>query len=67
LDIIAGIIKETSLADTIDGSGDEAVRYSSMANAVGRLWAMIFAGNHILDIDNTIGSCLVLLADSSQR
>lgn len=65
LDIITGIIKETSFAKTLDIMEGEASHFQRMATTVLKLWAQIFQGNHVLEIDDAIGSSLRLLADSS--
>lgn len=65
LGIITGIIKETPFAETLDFPGDDASRYQRMASTLCKLWAQIFQGVHILEIDNTIGAGLQLLADST--
>ncbi|KIY04191.1 uncharacterized protein Z520_00884 [Fonsecaea multimorphosa CBS 102226] len=65
LDIVSGIIKETSLADTLDVQEDDSSRYQRMATTILRLWAQIFQGVHVLEIDRFIGSGLRLLADAA--
>ena len=63
--IIASIIKETAFADTLNFLEDDAARYQRMASTVLKVWARIFQGVHILDIDNVIGASLQLLAEST--
>ncbi len=65
LDIVTGIIKETSLADTLDISEDSASQYHRMGTTTSKLWAQIFRGVHVLEIDEVIGSGLQLLADAT--
>lgn len=65
LGIITGIIKETRFSKTLDILEDDASRYQRMAATVVQIWAEIFQGVHILEIDNAIGASLQLLADSS--
>lgn len=65
LGIITGIIKETSFAETLDILEDDAARFRRMAATVVKLWAHIFRGIHLLEIDNVIAAGLQLLADSS--
>ncbi|KIW33283.1 uncharacterized protein PV07_00143 [Cladophialophora immunda] len=65
LDIVSGIIKETSLAETLDIHEDDSSRYQRMATTTLRLWAQIFQGVHVLEIDTLIGSGLQLLAEAA--
>ncbi|KAH7139783.1 hypothetical protein B0J13DRAFT_478073 [Dactylonectria estremocensis] len=65
LGIITGIIKETSLADTLDVIEDDASHFRRMAMTVAKLWAQMFHGDYVLQIDNVIGAGLQRLADSS--
>ncbi|KAI1766659.1 hypothetical protein GGR53DRAFT_194782 [Hypoxylon sp. FL1150] len=65
LRIVTGIIRETCLAGTIDILEDDSSRIQRMASTVLRLWAAMFQGVHTLEIDNTIGAGLRLLADPS--
>lgn len=61
LEIIRGIIKETSFAETLNIPNDDASHVRSIAAIVVKLWAQIFQGVHIYDIDNQISSNLQLL------
>ena len=65
LGIITGIVKETSFAETLSILEDEASQFSRMATTVVKIWAQIFQGIHVLEIDNVIGAGLRILADSS--
>jgi hypothetical protein len=65
LDIITGIIKETSYANTLDILEDDASHFQRMSITVVKLWAQIFQGVHILDIDNVIGARLQCLSNTS--
>jgi hypothetical protein len=62
LGIITSIVKESSLAETLDILEDDSSRYQRMAQTVVKLWAEIFQGVHVHDIDNTISAVLQLLA-----
>jgi hypothetical protein len=64
LRIITGIIKETSFAGTLNVLEDDASHFQRMAAIVVKLWAQIFQGVHVLEIDNFIGASLQLLADT---
>ncbi|KIW16679.1 hypothetical protein PV08_03867 [Exophiala spinifera] len=64
LDIITGVIGETSFAETLNTPQDESSRYHRMAIITVQLWAQIFQGVHVLEIDKFIGSGLQLLADT---
>lgn len=64
LDIITGIIGETSFAQTLNTPEDESSRFHRMATITVRLWAQIFQGVHVLEIDKFIGSSLQLLSDT---
>ncbi|KAE9362792.1 hypothetical protein N431DRAFT_424151 [Stipitochalara longipes BDJ] len=65
LAIITSIIKESNLAETLDILENNESRYQRMAGIVVKLWAEIFQGAHVHDIDNTIGAALQLLADTA--
>jgi hypothetical protein len=65
LDIITEIIKETSFADTIDIIEDDASHFQRMAGIVIKIWAQMFQGIQIYEIDSFIGASLQLLADTS--
>ncbi|KAI5864795.1 hypothetical protein GGS23DRAFT_463896 [Durotheca rogersii] len=65
LQIVTEIIQETHLADTLDVLEDEASHLRRMGSTVIRLWAEIFQGAHVLEIDNVIGASLRLLAGPS--
>lgn len=64
LDIITGIVQETSLSGTLNTSEDDWFRFQQMATITVRLWAQIFQGVHVLEIDKFIGSGLQLLSDA---
>jgi hypothetical protein len=66
LDIITAIIQETDFSETLDGLDDDASRFQFMAGAVLKLWARIFHGTHVLEIDNAIGAGLQLVVDTSR-
>lgn len=65
LEIITGIIKETTYANTMDILEDDASHFQLMATTVIKLWTQIFQGVHILEIDNVIGAGLQLLLNAS--
>ncbi|PMD38704.1 hypothetical protein L207DRAFT_490347 [Hyaloscypha variabilis F] len=65
LGIITSIVKESNLAETLDIFEDDSSRYQRMAETVVKLWAEIFQGAHVHDIDNTISAALQLLADTT--
>ncbi|KAI1378637.1 hypothetical protein F4677DRAFT_373616 [Hypoxylon crocopeplum] len=65
LGIITVIIRETCLAETLDILEDDAARVQRMASTVAKVWAGIFQGVHILEIDNVIRAGLQVLADST--
>lgn len=67
LRVITGIIRETCLAGTLDILEDDTSRIQRMASTVLSLWAGIFQGVHLLEIDNAIGAGLRLLADPTLR
>lgn len=61
LEIITEIIKETSFAETLSIPEDDASYVRSIAAIVVKIWAQIFQGVHIYEIDNKISSSLQLL------
>lgn len=61
LEIISAIIKETSFAETLNIPKDDASHIRSIAAIIVKLWAQIFQGVHIYEIDNKISSSLQLL------
>lgn len=65
LEIVTSIIKETTFAETLNLLENDAARYQRMALTVLKIWAQIFQGVHILEIDNVIGASIQLLADST--
>jgi hypothetical protein len=65
LGVITGAIKETWFTETLDILEDDASHFQRMATTLVKLWAQIFQGVHVLDIDNVIGAGLQLLADTS--
>ncbi|KAF2709330.1 hypothetical protein K504DRAFT_431769 [Pleomassaria siparia CBS 279.74] len=65
LEIIKDIIKGTSFAATPDILEDHASQIQSMAYTVIKIWAAVFQGANILDIENTIGAGLQLLASTN--
>jgi len=65
LGIITSIVKESNLAETLDIFEDDSSRYQRMAETVVKLWAEIFQGAHVHDVDNTISAALQLLADTT--
>jgi hypothetical protein len=65
LDIITEIIRETSFADTLDIIVDDASHFQRMAGIVIKIWAQMFQGIQIYEIDSFIGASLQLLADTS--
>jgi len=65
LGIITSIVKESNLAETLDILEDDSSRYQRMAETVVKLWAEIFQGAHVHDIDNTISAALQLLANTT--
>ena len=64
LAIVTSIIRESNLGDTLDIFEDDAARYQRMAGTVVKLWAEIFQGSHVHDIDNTISAALQVLAET---
>jgi hypothetical protein len=65
LGIITDIIKGTSFAGTLDILEDHAAQVERTAGVVIKIWAAIFQGVNVLDIENVIGAGLQLLADSN--
>jgi hypothetical protein len=65
LGIITEIIKGTYLAGTLDVQEDHASQIQRMACTVVKIWAAIYQGVNVLDIENTIGEGLQLLADTN--
>jgi hypothetical protein len=65
LGIITDIIKGTSLADTPEVLEDHASQIQKIACTVIKIWAAIFQGVNVLDIENAIGAGLQLLVDTS--
>ncbi|KAH8672466.1 hypothetical protein BGZ61DRAFT_459370 [Ilyonectria robusta] len=63
LGIIAGIVKETSLSETLNILEDDASHFRRMAATVVTLWAQMFQGDYVLEIDSVIKAGLQLLAD----
>ncbi|TPX16232.1 uncharacterized protein E0L32_012430 [Thyridium curvatum] len=61
LDIVVDIIKETDFSATLNIMEDEASRYQRMAATVIKIWAQIFQGTHVLEIDDAIGASFQLL------
>ena len=65
LKIVTAIIKETRFAETLDTLENDASYFQHMAVTVANLWAQVFQGVHVLEIDNFIGASLQLLADTT--
>ncbi|KAF2007268.1 hypothetical protein P154DRAFT_116502 [Amniculicola lignicola CBS 123094] len=65
LGIITDIIKGTSLADTLEIFEDYASHIRRMGCTVIKIWAAIFQGINVLDIENTIGAGLQILANTN--
>jgi hypothetical protein len=65
LEIIMDIIRGSSLASTLDIPEDYASKIQRMACTVINIWAAIFQGVNLLDIENTIGASLQLLAETN--
>jgi hypothetical protein len=65
LGIITDTIKGTPLAGTLDILEDYASQIQRMACTVIRIWATIFQGVNVLDIENVIGAGLQLIADTN--
>ncbi|EXJ77538.1 hypothetical protein A1O3_09765 [Capronia epimyces CBS 606.96] len=66
LHIIAEVIKETFLSDTLAVvEDDDASRVQRMATTVVQLWARIFQFSHALDVDDFIAAGLKHLSDMS--
>lgn len=65
--IISEVIRETSFADTLDIIEDEASHLQRMAATVTKIWASIFQGAHLLEIDRVIGNALQILADTTSN
>ena len=63
LEVVTDIIKGTSLAGTLDILEDYASQIQRMACTVIKIWAAIFQGVNVLEIENVIGAGLQLLAD----
>jgi len=66
LGIFTAIIKETDYAGILSLPDDNAIRYQRMAATIIELWASLFQGPHILEIDDEVSSALRVLADSIQ-
>lgn len=65
LGILTGIIRESSFADSLDLEEDDQTYISRMAGTVVKLWAQIFEGVHLYEIDNFVGASFQVLADSN--
>jgi hypothetical protein len=65
LEIIRDIIRGTSLAATLDILEDCASQIQRMACTVIKIWAAVFQGVNILDVENVIGTGLQLLVDTN--
>jgi len=65
LGIIKDIIHGTSFAGGLDLVEDYASQTQRMAHSVTKIWAAIFQGVNILDIENVIAAGLQLLADTN--
>lgn len=63
--IITEIIRETCVAPTLDLPDDDASRIQRMGSTVAKIWAAVFQGVHILEIDNVIKAGLQLLSEST--
>jgi hypothetical protein len=65
LGIIMDIMKGTSFAGTLDILEDYASQTQRMACTVIKIWAAIFQGVNVLDIENVIGAGLQLLTETN--
>jgi hypothetical protein len=63
LSILTDIIKETSFAHVLDSIEDNASCIEQMAKIVAQLWARIFSGGHVYEIDNVIKTSFHWMAD----
>lgn len=63
LRILCGIIQETVFAELPNAFEDEASQIRRMATKVAQLWAKVFQGSHVLEIDNVISIGLQSLAE----
>ncbi|KAF2665133.1 hypothetical protein BT63DRAFT_85813 [Microthyrium microscopicum] len=66
LGIITDIIKGTPLANTLTIMEDYGSHIQRMACTVIKIWAAIFQGVNVLDMENDIGAGLQLLVDSNR-
>ncbi|KAH8651236.1 hypothetical protein BX600DRAFT_473270 [Xylariales sp. PMI_506] len=58
IDMVAEIIRETKFADSLSIVEDDGARLTRMAGTVVKIWAQIFDGVNILEIENVIGAGL---------
>jgi hypothetical protein len=65
LGIITDIIKGTLFAGTLDILEDYASKIERMACTVIKIWAAVFQGVNVLEIENAIGAGLQLLSETS--
>ncbi|KEF54032.1 uncharacterized protein A1O9_09827 [Exophiala aquamarina CBS 119918] len=66
LSILTDIIKETSFAQALGDVEGEASRSEQMSKTVVHLWARIFSGAHVYEIDNVVKARFDRLAGLSQ-
>lgn len=63
LSILTDIINETSFANVLDSTEDDVSYIEQMAKIVAQLWARIFSGGHVYEIDNIIKTRFHQMAD----
>lgn len=65
LGVLTGIIRESSFTDSLDLDEIDESHIARMGRTVVKLWAQIFEGAHLYEIDNFVGASLQVLADST--
>ncbi|CAM1510650.1 Fc.00g009850.m01.CDS01 [Cosmosporella sp. VM-42] len=63
LDMVASLVRETDLADTLDASQSDSARVRNLTVSSMRLWAETFKGFHVFEIVHAIGAGLSIVAD----
>ena len=65
LALLAGIIKESTFSESLEIQENDESHILRMTRIIINLWAQIFEGAHLYEIDNFVGTSLQLLAESS--
>jgi hypothetical protein len=65
LGLVTSIIKETCVSEALNVAEDEASHFRRISSMVTAMWATMFQGAHVLEIDKVVGASLQLLANSN--